>query len=1755
MTSVVIDAASNVIFHTTANLVVNSIAITSASLSTATHTGASTTIRIISSLGQTFDTTANLNVDGTDILQANLVSITSTTIPTASGTLHTALTGTGMTSVIITAASSGTVFHSTNKLVVNVGANAAESTILSADIMSATQMGGTTATVVLTSNSDQIFDMTEGMTIGQTQVTTAELLSVATNISSHATVINQRANVAVRVSNNGIDTGDTNATFTYVSTCIPGYYCPRNTSQPSPCPIGHFCPHQGMVSPMACPKGTYQYQITTTYCRPCPSGTFCPKTGMSQPTTCPAGTLCAVSDDLGSKQYNLKPSTTRSVYLDHGLTDVPLPCPSGHSCKAGMDTANAPRNVNTEVCHREFPDYDCHAVCNENSHGPCQCKKEYFCSEGTSSEQTTADHSPQKYTPHVPNVCFAGFHCTPGSSAPQGNNECLKGYYCPGFDVSESVAYSPIRCERGNMCNQRRMTEAFSCPAGTFQSEIKSTSCTPCTSGFICPPTSAEAQTGLIEPSTCPPGFTCERENLAFPQDRCPAGYYCKFGMQFSSLEHCIVAGVQDCHLKVPQECQPGVYCIEGIVSNARQLEGSYTGSLDTIFCNTGDVNTKRCTKPTDWDTTQASFTNSFSRLNYPAQCLEGTYCENATSSPAGTALCPEASFCPSPNGLALSPNYEQLVHEIAPYMNDSLAEYEITVNAAYLLECRRKGNCDMLGGLWRPIDSRLGHYSSGVGNNIDSACSPGTYSPTRGLQTCLDCTAGNQCTSYCCGGAISSYCSFVELMMEGSGEIYDENIHCSALCKSTSPQCPDLCSAGFVCNELGTALQSRACMPGFSCSNGTNVDVRDGCDSELTCDSNYVQCPEALLTSTSNLLGLELTNNQSIIAEYSLKNAEINEMELLATCTGRVYPKKCDQGLYCLEQVSERSPFVLSTDTLRTVRPSLCTAGYFCEEGSNTPQGLDGQGICPAGSYCPTTSLQGSSIPTKADLGYFVGITGRSFPEICPAGRYADATGMTECLQCENGNYCYDSTTGYGVITMIPCPAGKYKDELNKDSLECLDCPAGRYGASIGIADFEFGNPPSAPQKCDKTPAGMICDRPGLNRLPEFVATVTGDPEEVQDNLCSVCSEGNFCPEKTFAVTSEMACPEGFFCSKGTTRTKLYSDARLCDAGYICARGTPLTTKTSVICPFDHFCPSGTTHQIPCPPGTHTNSAVGQDSIHNCLRSNVWLPNNGGRVVSINPASSGIDVRSSQSKNNQNSAGVPILNNITLPKRRLDPYALNRNPTEAGEWLNPPLLSRDESTFMLHICGYSTVHLDFDFYSNPILKRLMLDKKVVYGKQFRIAVYFGKAPGFPSFGMDGSEEVCNTESINKLETHTNQHLRTQVNYDDDQVKRDRLQAQWKTLRSSTTNLAVIESIKRPIFIDWNDWHSCEWCLYGDAMPSKCIRRVDPFASPVQYSYVNYFSAYNDQMFDECEDGASRQHATPCADTCATLLTCVTADDFPLTNLQVLQKWQNRATDTTFTSSIRVTSDGVQYPTWQKYFESRTAPGSNVWSDSITDLGNECCQPTDPNAFHDADQRCIRYKPQMFTSTPRHRRLDDDLSANLRGERDVCLSFCSGARDAMEKPSNNPNWRTAGLGYGANPGPSGTLNNLAQIEKEGSFLRQALPKSFRRASIEDTVAIRLTDDAKQSLNNGTLHFVANAMRNTTIFVEIEILDGNLYHGAFDLFADTLRWGVRAPSRTGAKTDYKTLKELKTYQSGGLSYINGPHSYAGKCYSL
>lgn len=62
------------------------------------------------------------------------------------------------------------------------------------------------------------------------------------------------------------------STGTTMAKCSAGYYCPAKSEAPIVCPIGSYCPSDGMSSPTICPKGS-----------------FCSKTGLTSSTTCDPG--------------------------------------------------------------------------------------------------------------------------------------------------------------------------------------------------------------------------------------------------------------------------------------------------------------------------------------------------------------------------------------------------------------------------------------------------------------------------------------------------------------------------------------------------------------------------------------------------------------------------------------------------------------------------------------------------------------------------------------------------------------------------------------------------------------------------------------------------------------------------------------------------------------------------------------------------------------------------------------------------------------------------------------------------------------------------------------------------------------------------------------------------------------------------------------------------------------------------------------------------------------------------------------------------------------------------------------------------------------------------------------------------------------------------------------------------------------------------------------------------------------------------
>ena len=73
-----------------------------------------------------------------------------------------------------------------------------------------------------------------------------------------------------------------------------------------------------------------------------------------------------------------------------------------------------------------------------------------------------------------------------------------------------------------------------------------------------------------------------------------------------------------------------------------------------------------------------------------------------------------------------------------------------------------------------------------------------------------------------------------------------------------------------------------------------------------------------------------------------------------------------------------------------------------------------------------------------------------------CPSGRYADASGLSECIQVPGGEYTVDendSPVQSGAVSTAKCAVGRHSDT---GSTACFDCPAGKVGSTEGMGACE---------------------------------------------------------------------------------------------------------------------------------------------------------------------------------------------------------------------------------------------------------------------------------------------------------------------------------------------------------------------------------------------------------------------------------------------------------------------------------------------------------------------------------------------------------------------------------------------------------------------------------------------------------------------------------------------------------------------------
>ena len=92
-----------------------------------------------------------------------------------------------------------------------------------------------------------------------------------------------------------------------------------------------------------------------------------------------------------------------------------------------------------------------------------------------------------------------------------------------------------------------------------------------------------------------------------------------------------------------------------------------------------------------------------------------------------------------------------------------------------------------------RCLECPMGHYCEGVGQYRSERCYPGTYNDKTGQTHCIPCPLGYFCPSY-------------EMTI------------------------PTLCTAGYVCDTVGTIMPINPCPQGHYCLAGTATSLGDCC-------------------------------------------------------------------------------------------------------------------------------------------------------------------------------------------------------------------------------------------------------------------------------------------------------------------------------------------------------------------------------------------------------------------------------------------------------------------------------------------------------------------------------------------------------------------------------------------------------------------------------------------------------------------------------------------------------------------------------------------------------------------------------------------------------------------------------------------------------------------------------------------------------------------------------------------------------------
>lgn len=950
--------------------------------------------------------------------------------------------------------------------------------------------------------------------------------------------------------------------------CALGYYSPGGQSTCTICPAGHMCP-LAAVAPIACTNGWtaggrgsceqcpagFSCSSSTSQITECASGTYSPA-GQLACTTCPSGKYCP---DVTSSTEITCPSGTYST----GGQAFCTACTPGYSCnsKTGDGSACIDGRYRTHLMKTCTICSAGHA-CADAGLPPVACRPGTYASAGATACQ----------------VCPAGSQCTAtqaslcqaGTYSGSGFTACVP---CPqGFLCDQAGSSAPLTtCPEGNYCplgaNQKQP-----CPAGTFRGSTGGgaiTDCLTCPEGFYC-----SVATGTVTPVACPAGHICPSGTESAEQYPCPPGTYTNASasarLSFAACDTCPSGHYCLSGTHQPAICVPGYYCPDGTEYRSRSQTCSLYVSLSLALSYPAVSRTPTLISPLLY------------RQQYP--CPAGTYLNSTLGTNVGDCLeCPEGSYCPKGSGgVTRCPAGTYNPEKGSGLLSECLA-------------CPAGTVCSNAGAVTAGTAVCPAAHYCPAGSQSAIPCPPGTYSDGTSktqVSDCQPCPSGSACPSGTGGNnaplacAVGHYCP--------AGTPHPHTFACppgtysgatNAVAASDCVSCP----VGKYCVG-GQATVTGDCSSGHYCPLGTNSSRKFPCpagtytaSTSLTSANQCDPCPQGAYCEIASVAPVlcpagTFASSQNSESPGLYGGAGVSSFPACVTCTagykcsiaGTITPDPCPAGKYSDAGSDECSD---------------CPAGYYCGAGS-TPSSMQ---ACPAGTFCSgaveTRPVVGSERLCTA--GYYCP-EGTVAPQACPPGTYSSATtatALSDCQQCTTGYYCLEGASG----TTAACNAGHYCPAGSTGSKH-VPCPAGTFRGQTG------GRSQS---DCSTCPAGSYCPRGSVTgqTCPEGYYCPSGSP------YATPCPSGTFGNAQGLEVVANCTpCTGGSYCDG----TALTAPTGLCAPGYYCSGGSdspkPTNSTMGGICDSGGYCPAGSQAPVACPPGSYLANVTGSRSADDCI-------------------------------------------------------------------------------------------------------------------------------------------------------------------------------------------------------------------------------------------------------------------------------------------------------------------------------------------------------------------------------------------------------------------------------------------------------------------------------------------------------------------------------------------------------------------------